>query len=101
MKIIGDKAFVKIRVIFFAPFTELFGANEKEIEITGKDTVSSLLNVLCNSRECYEKVFDESGNLGAEIMVLRNGSPIKRLKGLQTKLEAGDEIAIFPIATGG
>ena len=92
---------MKITVKFFAPFRELFGANESEIELRSATDVRELLNHLCNSSERREKIFDQFGKLNSSVMILKNGQPIQILDGVQTKLEEGDEIAIFPPVSGG
>lgn len=92
---------MKIKVRFFAPFRELFGANESEIELRSATDVRELLNHLCNSSERREKIFDQFGELRPYVMILKNGQPIQTLDGFQTKLGEGDEIAIFPPVSGG
>jgi len=92
---------MKVKVMFFAPFRELFGANEREIELEGASDVQELLNILCDSDERREKVFDQFGELRPYVMILKNGQPVQILDGVQTKLEEGDEIAIFPPVSGG
>lgn len=92
---------MKVKVKFFAPFRELFGANEREIELEGASDVQELLNILCDSDERREKVFDQYGELNSYVMILKNGQPVQILDGVQTKLEEGDEIAIFPPVSGG
>ena len=54
---------MKIKVMFFAPFRELFGADESEIELKSAANVQELLSLLCNSYERREKIFDQSGEL--------------------------------------
>jgi len=88
-------------VKFFAPFRELFGANESEIELKNASDVRELLNLLCKSSERRDKIFDQSGELRPYVMILKNGQPIQILDGVRTKLEEGDEIAIFPPVSGG
>ncbi len=92
---------MKVKVMFFAPFRELFGANEREIELEGASDVQELLNILCDSDERREKVFDQFGELRPYVMILKNGRPIQTLDGIRTELEEGDEIAIFPPVSGG
>lgn len=92
---------MKIKVKFFAPFRELFGANESEIELRSAPDVRELLNLLCKSSERRDKLFDQSGELRPYVMILKNGQPIQILDGVRTKLEEGDEIAIFPPVSGG
>jgi len=92
---------MKIKVMFFAPFRGLFGADESEIELKSAANVQELLSLLCNSYERREKIFDQSGELRPYIMIFKNGQPIQMLDGIQTELEEGDEIAILPPVSGG
>ena len=92
---------MKVRVKFFAPFRELFGAKESEIELKGAPDVQELLNLLCDSDERRDKIFDQFGELSSYVMILKNRQPIQILDGVRTKLEEGDEIAIFPPVSGG
>ena len=92
---------MKVKVKFFAPFRELFGAKESEIELKGAPDVQELLNLLCDSDERRDKIFDQFGELSSYVMILKNRQPIQILDGVRTKLEEGDEIAIFPPVSGG
>lgn len=92
---------MKIRAVFFAPFRELFGADEKEIELSGVPNIRVLFDSLCNSQECRERLFDELGELRTDVSLLKNGRSIQTLSGLNTELEDGDEVAIFPTVAGG
>jgi len=92
---------MKVKVKFFAPFRELFGAYESEVELEGTFDVREILNTLCDSDERRDKIFDQFGELKPYVMILKNGQPIQTLGGIQTKLKEGDEIAIFPPVSGG
>lgn len=92
---------MKVKVKFFAPFRELFGAKESEMELKGAPDVQELLNLLCDSDERRDKIFDQFGELSSYVMILKNRQPIQILDGVRTKLEEGDEIAIFPPVSGG
>ena len=92
---------MKVKVKFFAPFRELFSARESEVELIGAPDVQELLDLLCDSDERREKVFDQYGELNSYVMILKNGRPIQTLGGILTQLEDGDEIAIFPPVSGG
>jgi len=92
---------VKVKVMFFAPFRELFGVKEREIELSGAPDVRELLELLCNSDERREKIFGQSGELRSYVMIFKNGQPIQMSGGIRAELKDGDEIAIFPPVSGG
>jgi molybdopterin synthase sulfur carrier subunit len=92
---------MKVKVVFVAPFRELFGEGEREVGLNDGPRVKELLDLLCDSEERRDKLFDQSGELRAYVMILKNGQPISTLSGVQTVLEDGDEIAVFPPVTGG
>jgi molybdopterin synthase sulfur carrier subunit len=92
---------MKVKVIFFAPFRDLFNAEEGEFELNDAPSVQGLLDILCDSEERHNKIFDDSGELRPHVRILKNGLYIKSLNGIQTELEDGDEVAIFPPIAGG
>ena len=92
---------MKIKVMFFAPFRELFGTDESEIELKGAANVQELLNLLCSSHKRRKRIFDQSGEPRPYVMIFKNGQPIQMSDGIQTELEEGDEIALLPPVSGG
>jgi len=65
------------------------------------DNLQQLLNSLCKSRKCRRQIFERSGELRPSVVILKNGRQIQSLDGVQTSLEAGDTIAMFPPLGGG
>ena len=88
---------LRVIVRLFASFRELVGASEVEIELNAEDTLRDVL--LEVFEDACEKIFeDESAKkLRDYVVVLRN----RRYVHIFTKLEDGDEISIFPPASGG
>jgi len=92
---------MQVKVKFFATFREIFNANEIEIELESAPNLQQLLNSLCKSRKCRQQIFERSGELRPSVVILKNGKQIQSLDGVQTSLEAGDTIAMFPPLGGG
>ncbi|MHA2242834.1 MAG: MoaD/ThiS family protein [Candidatus Thorarchaeota archaeon] len=46
-------------------------------------------------------MLDENQEIKSDITILKNGREIRFLAGLETDLDSGDEISIFPIVAGG
>jgi molybdopterin synthase sulfur carrier subunit len=89
-----------IQVQFFATFREFFESKSVQIEVGTGATVQDLLNLVCNTRERRERVFDK-GKLKPHTLVMKNGRHIRHLKGLATELNDGDIISVFPPIAGG
>lgn len=84
--------------------------NQREIEVklNSPATISDLFTTLRRDYGLPDevpvgrgvfKLFD--GREITNMLVLRNGRSIKSLEGMETKLEDGAEIAIFPPLVGG
>jgi len=91
----------KIKVKFFASMGEVFQEKEREIELERASNIRDLLDLLCNTYERRQRIFDQSGEIRADVVVLRNGRHIYFLDGIRTELKDGDTIAIFPPIYGG
>lgn len=91
----------KVKVKLFASMRQVFQEKEREIELERGTTVRGLLDSLCNTYEQRRRVFDQSGQIRSDVVILKNGRCIDFLDGSETALEEGDEIAIFPLMCGG
>jgi MoaD family protein len=91
---------MKVRVKFFAYFREAFDGREREIVLPKGSTVGDLLDVVCDTPKRRAEIF--KGNvLKPLIIVMKNGTSINSLDGLETKIEDDDVIAVFPFIAGG
>lgn len=64
--------------------------------------LEDLLNRLTEGYpEIEEKLYDSNKNLRSEVSIMINGRNISYLQGLDTPLENGDRIVIFPPVGGG
>ena len=91
---------MKIKIKFFSFFRDLFQTAEKDVDMESGTNVQDLLNLLCDSPAKRERMFEGQG-LKPYLAILRNGKHISNLDGLETKLDDGDLISIFPPAGGG
>ena len=89
---------LSVRVRLFASFRELVGASEVEVELNAEDTLRDVL--LKVFKDACEKIFEDASakKLRDYVVVLRNR---RHVQDIFTKLENGDEISIFPPASGG
>ena len=92
---------ISVQVDFHFTVQQVFGEKSISVALSPPPTVKSLLNVLCTSRERCAQIFDDSGRLRSDVKVLRNDRNVVFLDGLNTELDNGDKIAIFPQVVGG
>lgn len=88
-------------VTFNGLLKNIFETERQQIDLSNVSTVGALLETLCHSPERHKRVFDKYGNLRKDITVLKNGRSILFLNGLDTKINAGDTVALFPPICGG
>lgn len=95
---------VKIQVHTILSLRELVGGNKKQIiEIEEVATVASALKKLSElyGEPFQNKIFDDDRNINPGIAMFVNGRVIGVLQGLDTVLEEGDELLLFPPVSGG
>ena len=89
-----------IKIKFFANFREIVGArtiNMKENNITIKE----LLNNLCEIHKDLRNALFDTNGLRDYVKIMVNGRSIAFLNGINTILQDGDVVAIFPPVAGG
>ncbi|MHA2365870.1 MAG: ubiquitin-like small modifier protein 1 [Candidatus Hodarchaeales archaeon] len=98
----NDLSKIEVTVRFFANLKEISNKRNVTLQVEIEKTINQLLEILF---EMYsplkEEILDESGNLREYYVILKNGRKISIFEGMDTKLENGDVIAIFPPAAGG
>ena len=92
---------MKVKVKLFVDLREIFGNKEAEIELATDSDIKVLLDTLCNSARRRNVIFDESGELREDLVILKNGRHVTYLNGKQTELADGDEVAIITMLEGG
>ena len=86
----------------FADLAETAGTRRVEVVDGGIETVADALDALLEAHPALrERVLDDDGELATHVNVLHNGEGIHHGDGLETPVEAGDELALFPPVSGG
>jgi molybdopterin synthase sulfur carrier subunit len=86
----------------FADLAEAAGTKEATVEVESGATVQDALGVLLEAHPALgERVLDDDGDLRDHVNLLRNGTNVFNEDGLETELEGGDELALFPPVSGG
>jgi len=85
----------------FADLAEATGGKEIEVDAEPGETVGAALSALVAEHPDLEDRIYDDGELREHINVLRNGTNVATEDGLDTELEAGDELALFPPVSGG
>jgi len=92
---------VTVRVRFLAHLRTLFGAKETEVELAEPARVADLLAALCDTPGRRAEIFGPGGALNPQVVVMKGGTNVLSLQGVETPLAAGDAIAILPFLVGG
>jgi sulfur-carrier protein len=92
-----------MRVIFYATLRQVVGGRVVEIDGTQERTVQGLLDELIARYPALgPHLVDEQGNLWRHVHVMVNGRDAPYLEyGLDTRLQPGDTLDIFPPVGGG
>ncbi|PKP61647.1 molybdopterin synthase sulfur carrier subunit [Candidatus Atribacteria bacterium HGW-Atribacteria-1] len=89
-----------VKVKAFANLREVFGG-EMNIILKEGAVLKDLLSSTYLPPRAAEAILDNAGNINSSILILKNGRNIWFSENLLTKLEAGDEVSIFPPLCGG
>ena len=86
----------------FADLAEVAGDRTVEAAVEDGATVGDALEALLSAHPALaDRVLDDDGDLREHINVLRNGEDVAHEGGLETPVEPGDELALFPPVSGG
>ena len=87
----------------FADLREVTGDATVRVDVPADATVGDALDALLSAYPALEdRVTDESGDLREHINVLRNGEQVDVADGgLDARVSADDELALFPPVSGG
>jgi molybdopterin synthase sulfur carrier subunit len=91
---------IKVRV--FGTLRQVVGTREIEVEGGAGDTVGEVLQRLLAACPGLEaRVLDDQGHLRPAVNVFVRGRSITFRDGLDTALQEGEDIALFPPVAGG
>ncbi|WP_144922601.1 ubiquitin-like small modifier protein 1 [Halorubrum salsamenti] len=85
----------------FADLAEIAGGREIDVAAEPGDTVGDALDALLEAHPDLRDRVIADGEVADHINVLRNGQNVRRDGGMDTTLDAGDELALFPPVSGG
>lgn len=85
----------------FADLAEIAGGRTVDVDVDPGDTIGDALDALLESRPDLRDRVLEGDELADHVNLLHNGADVDQEDGLDTTLEAGDEIALFPPVSGG
>jgi molybdopterin synthase sulfur carrier subunit len=92
---------VHVELKFFATFREAVGSKLVDREFDDGATVGEVLRVLEDEYEGLAGELLDDGDLRPQINVLRNGREVLHQQGVDTVVEDGDTVALFPPVAGG
>jgi molybdopterin synthase sulfur carrier subunit len=92
---------MKLELRFFATFREVVGTKTVEREFPDGSSVGDVLRALEDEYEGFAGQILENGTVRDQVNVLRNGREIVHLDGMETDLEDGDTVSVFPPVAGG
>ncbi len=93
---------MKVRVRFYAHMRDLVGKKgTMELDLEEGATISELLRELLLDSQIRETLLDKNEEIKSDITILKNGREIRFLSGMETRLDSGDEISVFPVVAGG
>ena len=86
---------------FFATYREAVGQKELMRTIDEGTTVGDVLTALEGEYEGLEGQLLEDGAIRPQLSVLKNGRDVTHMAGVETALEDGDRLSVFPPVAGG
>lgn len=94
---------LKINVQFVSALAILTKERRVEMEVPDGSTIDALIDVIHDKYGKAEgaKIFERKASISNVLVILLNGTDIRREDGLDTALHDGDVIVFMPVIAGG
>ncbi|WP_224268103.1 ubiquitin-like small modifier protein 1 [Haloprofundus salinisoli] len=92
---------MQLQLRFFATFREAVGQKTIDREYDDGLVVGDVLSALESEFDGLEGQLLENGELKPQINVLKNGREVLHIQGIETTMEDGDTLSVFPPVAGG
>lgn len=87
---------------FFATFRQAVGSKTIEREYDDGASVGDILATLETEYDGLSgDLLDDDGEIRPQLSVFRNGREVLHMDGIETRLEDGDTLSVFPPVAGG
>ena len=92
---------MELELRFFATFRAAVGQKTIHREYPDGSTVGEVLRALEEEFEGLAGELVEEGEIRDQLSVLKNGREVLHMEGIETTLEDGDTLSVFPPVAGG
>ncbi|MEM0232705.1 MAG: MoaD/ThiS family protein [Candidatus Nezhaarchaeales archaeon] len=93
---------MKVKVNFLAVLRSLAKSNSVEVEAPQGSKVEDVIRLACmNNEALFKRVFESSGEVRGDIIVLVDGVDVNLLGGLSALINDVKEITLIPSVHGG
>ncbi|KAB1187551.1 MULTISPECIES: ubiquitin-like small modifier protein 1 [Haloferax] len=92
---------MELELRFFATFREAVGQKTIHWRVDDDSTVGDVLRSLEAEYDGLSGQLIEDGEVRPHVNILKNGREVVHLDGLETTLEDGDAMSVFPPVAGG
>ncbi len=87
---------------FFATFRQAVGSKTVEHEYDDGTSVGEILAALETDYEGLAgNLLDGDGEIRPQLSVFKNGREVLHMEGIETRMEDGDTLSVFPPVAGG
>ncbi|WP_396611671.1 ubiquitin-like small modifier protein 1 [Haloferax sp. S1W] len=92
---------MELELRFFATFREAVGQKTLHWRVEDGATVGDVLNALESEYDGLAGNLLDGGEVRPHVNILKNGREVVHLDGIETTLDEGDTVSVFPPVAGG